>query len=110
MKRLRLRLVLLFFQLAIFQLTWLLSPTTAEAQTSRTSTANSYLDRGNSWFLKGELERAIADFDLAIGTDPHLAAGYYNRAIARFRLEDFDGSLTDFNRAIQLNPRSWKPM
>ncbi len=96
---------LTFFSVGNLSVGLALSPATAEAQTSRTSTANSYLDRGNSWFLKGELERAIADFDLAIGTDPHLAAGYYNRAIARFRLEDFDGSLADFNRAIQLNPR-----
>ena len=35
----------------------------AEAQGSRKATAASYVDRGNSWIAKGELDRAIADFD-----------------------------------------------
>ena len=94
MKRPKLRLALLFFQLAIFQLPWLLSPTTAEAQTSRTTTANSYLDRGNSWFDKGEWERAMADFDLAIGTDPNLAAATTTAPLRDFVLRISRGRLS----------------
>lgn len=51
----------------------------AQAQTSRADTAASYLDRGKAWAAKGELERAIADFDLAIASDPSLAGAWYNR-------------------------------
>lgn len=55
-----------------------------EAQTSsRELTASSYLDRGNGWLAKGEIERAIADYDLAIATDPRLAEAYYYRGSVR---------------------------
>ena len=54
---------------------------------------------------KGEYERALADYDLAIATDPNFAGSYYNRAITRYRLNDYERALADFNRAIQLNPR-----
>ena len=49
-----------------------LSPATAVAQplTSRSVTAISYIERGAAWLAKGELERAIGDFDLAIASDP----------------------------------------
>src|SRR5262249_56347614 len=41
------------------------------AQNSRASSAASYLERGNSWMAKGEIERAIADYDLPIPFHPH---------------------------------------
>ena len=41
-----------------------------QAQTSRAESAQSYCNRGNAWLAKGELDRAIADYDLAIVFDP----------------------------------------
>src|ERR1051326_2274054 len=56
----------------------LLASTTLIAQTqSRATSAASYLDRGNDSYKKGDVERAMADYDLAIATDPRLAAAYY---------------------------------
>jgi tetratricopeptide (TPR) repeat protein len=72
--------------------------------TSRSATANSYIERGNAAAAKGEYERAIADYDLAITTDPDHAGAYYNRAVTRYRLNDYERALMDFTRAIQLNP------
>ena len=43
----------------------LLVPTKAQPLRSPAATAASYLERGNSWFAKGEYERALADFELA---------------------------------------------
>ncbi|MCI0390588.1 MAG: hypothetical protein MOB07_17725 [Acidobacteria bacterium] len=40
-----------------------------EAQSSRASSAASYLDRGNGWLKKGEFERAIVDYSFAIAFD-----------------------------------------
>ena len=56
---------------------------TTRAQNSRAATAASYLERGAAWVSKGELDRAIADFDLAIASDPTLALAFYNRGSAR---------------------------
>ncbi|HEX4947773.1 MAG TPA: hypothetical protein VFZ34_13970 [Blastocatellia bacterium] len=45
----------------------------AQSQRSRQMTANSYFERGNDWFAKRELDKAIADFDLAIATASEFA-------------------------------------
>ncbi len=70
----------------IFQsvLCWLsLAIAVAQPLTSRSDTAISYIERGNAWLAKSEWERAIADFDFAIASDPNLAPGYNSRAVAR---------------------------
>jgi tetratricopeptide (TPR) repeat protein len=69
-----------------------LLPATAMAQplTSRSVTASAYIERGATWFVKGEYERALADFDLAIASDPGHAESYYNRATARCYLQDVE--------------------
>src|SRR5262245_49462751 len=75
-----------------------------QAQTSRASSAASYLERGNQWLAKGEWDRAIADYDLAIAFDAR-AAIYNNRGLAKQRKGDLAGALSDYNRAIELNSR-----
>ena len=66
----------------------------AQAQPSRTVSAASYLERGNQWLAKGELDRAIADYDLAIAFDARVAIAYYNRGLARQRKGDLAGGAT----------------
>jgi tetratricopeptide (TPR) repeat protein len=82
-----------------------LGGSTAWAQTSREATATAYIDRGNGWMAKGELNRAIADFDLAVASAPAYAVAYYNRGVARHLNGDPDGAPADYNRALQLDPR-----
>src|SRR5262245_44310962 len=86
-------------------LCWLSLAAAAQPLTSRSATANSYLERGNVWFAKGDLERAIADYGLAIASDPNFPYGYYNRAVTRYRQGDLERALADFDRAIKLDPR-----
>ena len=74
------------FILCQLLLGWLILATVAQPLTSRTTMANSYLERGNAWFAKSAYEQAEADFDLAIASDSGSAGAYYNRAITRFRV------------------------
>jgi len=53
------------------------------AQTSRRESANSYLERGNQWLKKGEVEKAIEDFSFALSFDPALDQAYFSRGVAR---------------------------
>src|SRR5262245_40251697 len=76
-----------------------------EAQPSRAATSASYVERGNEWMKKGEIERAIADYDLAIVTDAQSAAAHYNRGVARRQKGDLSGAVSDWNRTMELNPR-----
>src|SRR4030095_15081780 len=77
----------------------------AQAQTSRAATAASYLARGHVWYAKGELDRAIPDYDLAIASESRSALAYYYRGIARQAKGDVDGALADFGRALEIDPR-----
>ena len=77
----------------------------AQTQGSREATAASYLDRGNSWATKGELDRAIADFNLALQFDPRFAGAYHNRAVALAKKGKWNAALADVDRAIQVDPR-----
>ena len=77
----------------------------AQAQGSRAQSAASYVERGNGWLNKGELERAIDDYSLAIVFDGGHAGAYHNRGLARLRKDDLDGALEDFDRSLELNPR-----
>src|SRR5262245_37252605 len=84
---------------------FLMPAVAAYAQTSRAASAASYIDRGNEWMKKGELDKAIADYELAIAFDSRSAGAYYNRGNVRNCKGDFEGALKDFNRAIELDPR-----
>jgi len=77
----------------------------AQAQGSRERSAASYVERGNGWLNKGELERAIDDYSLAIVFDGGHAGAYHNRGLGRLRKDDLDGALQDFDRSLELNPR-----
>jgi tetratricopeptide (TPR) repeat protein len=81
-----------------------LAASSVQAQTSRSASSISYYNRGNVWYAKGELARAIADYDLAIAVDPKNAKFYYNRGLCRYDQRDLSGAIAGFTRAIALNP------
>src|SRR5215510_10623947 len=78
-------------------LLWLVMGADVQAQSSRTSSSISYLERGNEWMAKGELDRAIADYDLAIAFNSRSAAAYNNRGIARQLKGDLEGARGDLD-------------
>ena len=66
--------------------------------------ARALLDRGLAYLEKGDLERAIADFDQAIAIAPTYADAYYNRGRVHFYRRSFVKAQTDFKRANELEP------
>src|SRR5262245_23245419 len=87
----------------IFLLWFVTAAAIAQAQTSRASSAALYLERGNQWLAKGEWDRAIADYDLAIDFEARSTI-YGNRGIAKQQKGDLAGALNDYDRAIGLDP------
>jgi tetratricopeptide (TPR) repeat protein len=67
-------------------------------------TAEDFAVRGESYLIKRDLDRAIADFDQAAKLDPTAAKVFYNRGVARLEKGENAQALADFNHAIQLNP------
>ena len=50
------------------------------------------------------MDRAMADYDRAIGFDPSFALAYYNRGTAWRNRNEFDRALADLNESIRLDP------
>jgi len=67
--------------------------------------AKSYDFRGKEYYLKGELDRAIADFSEAIRIEPNFSDPYNNRGLAYSDKKNYSRAITDFSKAIQLDPK-----
>jgi len=63
-----------------------------------------YMNRGTAYYLKYELDRAIADWDKATEIDPEYAESYLNRGVAYKEKGDFERAIREYNKAIQINP------
>src|SRR5215217_5133218 len=66
--------------------------------------ALAYSNRGVEWKAKGELAKAIADYDEAIKADPQQSAAYNNRGIAYAAASNYDKALADYDEAVRLKP------
>ncbi|HWX40148.1 MAG TPA: tetratricopeptide repeat protein, partial [Blastocatellia bacterium] len=66
--------------------------------------ALAYYDRGAAWYSKGDLERAITDFDNAIRIDPRYSDAYIRRGRAWHARGDVDRAIADYDRAIRIDP------
>jgi tetratricopeptide (TPR) repeat protein len=64
-----------------------------------------YSNRGNQRERMGEYEKAIADHNEAIRTDPTYAAGFMHRGNAYARHGEFDRAIADHSEAIRLGPK-----
>ena len=69
------------------------------------NSAEQKIARGAKSAMKGQFDRAIADFDEAIRLNPS-ADAFYNRANAYAELGQYDRAIADFDKAIRLNPKS----
>jgi lipoprotein NlpI len=65
-----------------------------------------HFSRGNAYYQKGDLDRAIADYGAAIKLDPQFAPAFRNRAGAWFAKGELDKSVADLDAAITRDPRN----
>ncbi|CAN5364825.1 hypothetical protein BH10PSE10_BH10PSE10_05060 [soil metagenome] len=73
-------------------------------QTTKALDAKTLLTRGDDFSLKGDLDRAIADFDAALKVDPAFADALNSRGAAWRAKGDRRRALADFDAAIRLKP------
>jgi len=67
-------------------------------------------ERGNDAFKKGDFDQAIKDYTEAIKRNPLEPKYFTNRAAAKAKRMDWQGSLEDANSALQLDPKNVKAM
>src|SRR5262245_54172798 len=83
----------------------LIAVISAQGQGSRAASADAYRQRGDQWQAKGEWDRAIQDYSLAIVFNPNSAESYNNRGTARFAKGAVEEAIADYTQAISINPR-----
>jgi tetratricopeptide (TPR) repeat protein len=67
------------------------------------SRAVAYTNRGLAYRVKGDIDRAIADYTEAIRLQPRNALAYNNRGSAYTYVGDFDRAIEDYTEAIRFN-------
>ncbi|MGB0083919.1 MAG: tetratricopeptide repeat protein [Rhodomicrobiaceae bacterium] len=65
--------------------------------------AEAYLHRAALWVEKGQLDRALADYDEAIRLDDSNIAAFHGRALLRMRRGEVESALADLDHAIRLS-------
>ncbi|MDP3859806.1 MAG: tetratricopeptide repeat protein [Stagnimonas sp.] len=74
------------------------------ASLNQSKLAVAFNQRGLAYRNKGELERAIHDFDEAIRLEPSTAEYYHNRGDVLVERGDYERAFEDYRLAIRLNP------
>ena len=70
--------------------------------------APAIMNRGSAYSAKGDLDRALQDYNQAIELDPGNAGAYVNRGRALAGRGQFESAIEDYAKAISLNPNSGK--
>jgi Tfp pilus assembly protein PilF len=73
-------------------------------QESRKNRATANYNRGLAYRRKGEVDRAIADYDEAIKLNPNYAIAYNNRGVAYEKKGDKEKAISDYREALKIDP------
>src|SRR6266702_6208100 len=64
--------------------------------------AEAFNNRGGAYRLKGDYDRAIADYAQAIKLNAKFAAAFVNRGVAYDKKGEFDRAIQDYDQSIKL--------
>jgi len=68
--------------------------------------AQSYYDKGESYYENDDFDNAITQFNEAIRLDPNFAVAYNSRGNSYDANDEYDAAIKDYSEAIRLNPNS----
>ena len=63
-------------------------------------------NRGLAFRAKGDIARALADYDAAVQLDPGYAGAYNNRGVTLHDRGEIERAFADYDQAIRLDPRN----
>jgi tetratricopeptide (TPR) repeat protein len=64
------------------------------------------LDAGDKFLAQGEVDKAIAEYDVVIKFNPRNAQAFGMRGYAKMLNRDTDGAISDYSAAIKLTPNT----
>ena len=68
--------------------------------------AKTYYKLGNDYYEKGDYEKAIENYNMAILLNPIFSEAYFNRALSAYQLKNFDKSIQDYTKSADLDPQN----
>jgi tetratricopeptide (TPR) repeat protein len=75
---------------------------TVPSNTPLTS-ANDYNTRGNDWYAKKDLDKALEDYTAAVRLDPKYHWAWHNKGLVEYEKKQYDRAIEDCNEAIRLD-------
>jgi Tol biopolymer transport system component/Flp pilus assembly protein TadD len=82
------------------------APTATALPAATPISAESYVDRAQGYFDRGEYDRAVAELDEAIDLQPDHGKAYQLRGSAYAEMGELDRAIADYDEAIRLMPDS----
>ncbi|MFA5050168.1 MAG: tetratricopeptide repeat protein [Candidatus Micrarchaeia archaeon] len=68
--------------------------------------ARTYYQQGNDYYEKGDFEKAIENYNMAILLSPVFSEAYFNRALSYYQLKNFEKGIKDYSKAAELDPKN----
>ncbi|MBD3397653.1 AAA family ATPase [Candidatus Micrarchaeota archaeon] len=68
--------------------------------------AGSYYKIANDYYEKGDYEKAIENYNMAILLNPLFSEAYFNRALSYYQLKNYDKAIADYTEAAELDPKN----
>ncbi|MFH1306805.1 MAG: AAA family ATPase [Candidatus Micrarchaeota archaeon] len=68
--------------------------------------ARTYYHKGNTLFEKGEYDKSIENYNMAIILNPTFSEAYFNRGLCYYNLKNFDKSIGDYTKSAELDPKN----
>jgi SpoVK/Ycf46/Vps4 family AAA+-type ATPase len=73
---------------------------------SNPTDAKTYYQLGNEYYEKGDYDKAIENYNMAILLNPVFSEAYFNRALSYYQLKNFDKSISDYTKSMELDPQN----
>ncbi len=68
--------------------------------------AKTYYQMGNDYYERGDYDKAIENYNMAVLLNPVFSEAYFNRALSYYQLKNFDKSVADYSKAMELDPQN----
>src|SRR5512143_42059 len=68
--------------------------------------AKTYYQSGNDYYEKGDYDKAIENYNMAVLLSPVFSEAYFNRALSYYQLKNFDKSIADYTKSMELDPQN----
>lgn len=70
------------------------------------NSALTFARRGHCWYMLGEDEKAMADFNRALELEPKYEQAYLGRGDVLFSLGQYDQAIADYDTVVRANPKA----